>query len=121
MTTEIQALEQKLETFRGAVGERFDEVGVRFDRVHDDLKDLTKALRDLIRIDGDIRRLQDATGRIGRECEDHEKRLRVLEQDGAGTRVKVGVIGRGQLLLFSTIAAGLGAVFSGVVVYALTH
>lgn len=114
MTAELKDLEQKLETFRSEVGERFD-------RVHDDLKDLTKALRDLIRLDGDIRRLQDAIGRIGRESGDHEKRLRVLEEATAGQRVKVGVIGRGQLLIFSTIAAAAGAVFSGVVVYALTH
>ena len=52
---DLQSLDKKLETFRGEIGERFD-------RVHDDLKELTKALRDLIRLDGDIRRLQDAIG-----------------------------------------------------------
>jgi len=40
---------------------------------------LTEALRDLIRIDGDMKRIQDAQSRIGRQVDDHETRLRVVE------------------------------------------
>ena len=110
MSTEIQAVEEKVEFLR-------TELGRRFDTVQEELKELTKALRDLIRLDGDIRRLQDAVGRIGRETEDHEKRLRTLEGSGAATQATVKHADR-QSWLIITAAASL---LSGLVVFLLTH
>jgi len=62
----------------------------QFSGVRSDIKELTKALHDLIRLDGDIKRQSDAVGRIGREVEDHEKRIRVLEVAAPGTKKSVG-------------------------------
>jgi len=111
---DIQALEHKLETFR-------DEIGGRFDRVHDDLKELTKALRDLIRLDGDIRRLQDAMSRIGHESGDHELRLRELEGANATAAVEHRHLDRTQWLGITTVSTIISAIVVGVIVFVVTH
>lgn len=91
MDVEIQ---ERLDDLRQDFGKRLDvlggEVKSQLGVVNVELRELTKALRDLIRLDGDIRRLQDAVGRIGRETEDHEKRLRVIESRGTAQTVTLG-------------------------------
>jgi len=88
--------EDELDDFKRDVSNQF--AGVR-----SDIKELTSALRDLIRLDGDIKRQSDAVGRIGREVEDHEDRIRALEVTGAGTKKTVSlmdkVLERGALLV----------------------
>jgi hypothetical protein len=50
--------------------------------LRNDVKEISDSLRELIRIDGDMKRIGDAVGRIGKETADHESRLRVLELKG---------------------------------------
>lgn len=47
--------------------------------VRTDLKELAKAMRELIRMDGDLKRQNDLIMRIGKQVDDLEKRTRVLE------------------------------------------
>jgi hypothetical protein len=83
------------------------DVSDQFAGVRSDIKDLTKALRDLIILDGDIKRQSDVVARVGREVEDHEKRIRSLEVTGAGTKKTVTlmdkVFERGALLLIGAV------------------
>ena len=57
------------------------EFQAEFRGVRGDLKEQTKALQELVRLDGDISRLDDAMHRIGHEAKDHEKRIRELEMN----------------------------------------
>ena len=91
--SDIDLVEQKVDTLTATV------FGLR-----DEVKELTKALRELIRIDGDIKRLSEAIGRIGGESEDHEARLRVLESRG-GRRMEALIthglsVGIGCMVMF---------------------
>lgn len=114
MANEVETLERKLEEMR-------DDVRTQFAEVRDDLKELTKALRELIRLDGDIRRLQDACGRIGRESEDHEKRLRALEQTRGADAMTVKHLDRTQWLQITTVVSIIASVIAGVAVWGFTH
>lgn len=106
----IQTVESKLDDFRVEVRKRMDTVG-------DELRELTKALRELIRIDGDIRRIQDAVGRIGRQVDDHEERTRALETAGSAHAVTVKHLSAGQALV---LAAG-SSMLTGLIIFLLTH
>lgn len=110
MIDETQAVQKIVEDLR-------KEVSGRFDSMQEDIKELTKALRDLIRIDGDIRRLQDSVGRIGRETEDHEKRVRLLEGSGVATQSDIKHADRQSWLLITAAASLLTAL----VVFLLTQ
>lgn len=103
-------VEQKLEDFRA-------EVRLQFDRVGGELKELTQALRDLIRIDGDIRRLGEVTKRIGGQVDEHEKRLRVVEIAGTANHSETKQHDR--LLWLIVVAAS--NLLTGLIVYALTR
>jgi septal ring factor EnvC (AmiA/AmiB activator) len=102
-------VEQQLQEFRAEVRQRFDRVG-------EDLKELTKALRDLIRLDGDIRRLAEAVKRIGTQVDDHEGRLRAVEANG--TAAQADTKHHDKLLWFIVIAAS--NVVTAILVHALT-
>lgn len=110
MAAEQQALEDKLEDLRG-------EVGRRFDTVHNDMKDLTKALRDLVRLDGDLHRIQDSVVRIGAQVDDHEQRLRPLETSGAVQGVTVKHISSTQAMFLAAACS----LFTGLLIWLLTH
>lgn len=110
--TDILALEQKIEGLRS-------EVSARFDLVHDDLKELTKALRELIRLDGDIRRLQDAIGRIGRTSDDHENRLRLVEAAATAGATQSKHLDRTQWLGVTTVVALVAALALALLLYLL--
>ena len=103
-------VEQKLEDFRTEVREQFNRVG-------DELKELTQALRDLIRIDGDIRRLREAIKRIGGQVDDHEKRLRSAERAGTASHTETKQHDR---LLWLIVVASSN-VLTGFIVYAITR
>lgn len=60
--------------------------------VRADIKDLTLALRDLIRLDGDLKRIEQAQSRIGRQVDDHEERMREMEVGSAGHGKTVGLV-----------------------------
>ena len=83
------------------------EVRHRFDRVHEDLKEMTQALRELVRLDGNIKRLEEAVGRIGDEVRDQEKRLRTLEHRGAGTAKTIGGVEVFARYAAAAVAGGL--------------
>ena len=80
---DVDEIKRDLESFKKSIGGRLDGV-------QSELRELTKALRELIRIDGDIKRVQDAMARIGRQVDDHEERLRTVEVNGAGTGARLG-------------------------------
>jgi septal ring factor EnvC (AmiA/AmiB activator) len=107
-------VEDKIQALRDDVSEQFGEV-------RKELKELTQALRDLIRLDGDIRRLQDAVSRIGRSCDDHELRLRVLEEAKTATTVRTGYLDRRQWLVTTTAAVLFSGTATGLLVFYLTH
>jgi hypothetical protein len=69
-----------------------EELNVQLAGVRADIKDLTLALRDLIRLDGDLKRIEQAQTRIGRQVDDHEDRLRSVEVGGAGHAKTVGLV-----------------------------
>lgn len=103
---DVDALKSDLERLRSSVNEQFGAV-------REDLRELTAAFRELIRMDGDMRRINDALARIGAQVDDHEKRLRLLENGHAADGVRIG--GNERIVwLFVTVAAGL-------LTYFLTH
>jgi hypothetical protein len=53
--------------------------------VREKLDDVVVALRELVRIDGDVKRYSDALVRIGRQVDDHDERIRAVEIKSAGT------------------------------------
>lgn len=110
--TDILALQQKIEGLRA-------EVSARFDLVHEDLKELTKALRELIRLDGDIRRLQDAIGRIGRTSDDHELRLRTVESAVTTGAVQSKHLDRTQWLGVTSVVSLVSALVLALLLYFL--
>lgn len=81
---QIEQMQQDLTEFKADVRGQFD--GVRAD-----LRELTQALRELIRLDGDIRRIDDKVIRIGAEVDDHENRLREMEKSDAAQTRSVGL------------------------------
>jgi hypothetical protein len=76
--------------------------------VTDRLDSLSKALGSLIRMEERISGQNQALGRIGREVDDHEKRIRALEYFHSGDRVRWGVS--------SWAAALAGTIGGGVVI-----
>ncbi len=69
-------LEGRFEQFRSDVNSKLDGIG--------------QALQELIRLDGDIKRQQDAIVRIGRQVDSHETRMRDLEKGSALNSRSVG-------------------------------
>lgn len=64
---------------KDVIAEKVDGLSRDVGGLRADMKELTKAMKELIRIDGDIKRLGDMVMRIGKESDDHETRLRMLE------------------------------------------
>lgn len=95
----------ELESFKSDVSRQFD--GVR-----NDLKELTKAMRELIRLEGDIKRTSDALIRIGRQVDDHDERIRALETSDASERVRVSHSERFIWLIISLGTGFIGSVLT---------
>ena len=122
MSGEESVMERKLEHMRV-------EVNRRFDVVHGDLKELTQALREMIRLDGDLKRQNDALVRVGRQVDAHEERLHDIEVnrlpqiEGRNTETQT-TAKQNSRFVWLLITAG-ASVFSGglvgLVVYGLTH
>lgn len=108
--TEITALESKVESLSQNVNSQLS--GVRTD-----IKELTSALRDLIRMDGEIKNISLLVNRIGGEVDDHEERMRKLEQHSIVNSVKIGA---GERVYWMLALVALN-VFTGVVVYTVNH
>lgn len=85
----------------------------QFVGVRQDIKELTAAFRELIRMDGDLKRINDAMARIGSQVDDHEQRLRFVENGHAGDRVRIGNAER--------VAWALLLIVFNVAQYFLTH
>lgn len=56
------------------------EVRTQFKEVRKGIADLTDALRELVRVDGNVLRIEEKVDRMGEEVDDHEARIRVLEE-----------------------------------------
>jgi len=110
MMTDIAILESKLENLS-------QEVGSQLQGVRSDIKDLTKALRDLIRMDGEIKNVAALVSRIGDEVDDHEERMRILEKHSLVNSVKIGA---GERTYWMLAVFGLN-VLTGVIVYTVNH
>lgn len=118
----LAALDNKVETLRRDVSQHL--AGVR-----NDIKDLTAALREMIRLDGEIKRQNDAVGRIGRQVDKQEERLHeietvrlpALEVGGVKTGVVTESNDRFNWKLISVALTTLGAVVGGLIVYVATH
>lgn len=93
------------------------------------LEEMSKELRDVIRLDGDLKRHDDAIKRIGRQVDDHEERIKhievvrlpSIETKGAVTGQVAASSDRFMIILVSAAASLLSAVASGTVVYLVTH
>lgn len=59
--------------------QKVDDLGEDVSGINKELKTMNNSLTDLIKIDGNIRRLEEKIDRIGTEKDDHESRLRLLE------------------------------------------
>jgi len=68
MSSELDVLNQKV-----------DALTSNLSGIDNELKKVNQSLTDLIRIDGDIRRIEEKIDRIGLENDDHENRIRELE------------------------------------------
>ena len=77
------ALKTELKEFKA-------DVNSRFDSLHSDLTELTKAMRDLIKLDGYIQRVADQSNRIGKQVDLLEERVRELELANATNSKTVG-------------------------------
>lgn len=93
---DVDALKGDLDGLRTSVNAQLE--GMR-----KDIKDLTSAFRDLVRIDGDIQRTNDALVRIGRQVDDHEERLRSVENSQAADQVRIGSSERMFWVVFSAV------------------
>jgi chromosome segregation ATPase len=85
--------------------------------VKERLDKLTQVITDLVRLDGVMARQNDALGRIGREVEDHEKRLRRLEGQFSGDEVRWGISSWAGTLLVSAAVGVVSSVAVGITVY----
>jgi len=108
--SDVTALDQKIETLRS-------EVTTQLRTVSSDMKELTRALRELIRLDGDIKNLSTLVTRVGGQVDDHEKRLRRVETSSTVNTVKVGSSER----FFWIAGAALFSVLSNIIVYVVTR
>lgn len=129
MNEEIAQLDGKIETLR-------KDVNTQLTGVRTDIKELTEVLRDLIRMDGEIKNISTLTERIGNEVDDHEKRLRGLEKNGADADVVVKLTDRVTVLeqssavntvkigsgerLYWLIGSGAVSLLVGVIVFLVT-
>ena len=94
-----------------------------------ELKEITHALRDLIRLDGDLKRQNDAILRIGKQVDGHEVRLHEIETVRLPTIEITGATGRARLTtetkhhdrLLILIVSGAASVLTGLVVFLLTR
>lgn len=118
----LAALDNKVENLRRDVSQHL--AGVR-----NDIKDLTAALRELIRLDGEMKRQNDAVARIGRQVDKQEERLHeietvrlpALEVGGVKTGVVTESNDRFNWKLISVALTTFAAVVGGLIVYAVTH
>lgn len=118
----LEALDAKFEKLRHSVDEQFG--GVR-----KELKELTQALRDLIRLDGDLKRQNDAIVRIGRQVDDHENQLRDIQQvrlpaieiGGTRTQLNADTSTRFFWIVITAAASVCSSVIAGTAVYLVTH
>lgn len=98
-------VEGKLESFR-------EEVNSRFVEVRSDIRELTKALRDLIRLDGDIKRIQDQMLRLSKVVDQHELYIGDLRLDSNTSTITISKYER----LFWFIMAIGSSVLTAIVV-----
>ena len=61
------------------LNQKVDDMGKNITGINNELKQVNESLKHLIRIDGDIKRIEEKIDRIGTQSDDHEKRLRCLE------------------------------------------
>lgn len=96
--------------------------------VRSEIKELAQALRDLIRLDGDLTRVADMTARVGKEIDelaslmrvqytDTDKRLRSLETTQAGNNKSVGLFDG---LVAHVLSLAVGLVVGAVVMKAVS-
>lgn len=116
MTT-IENVERGLEVFRS-------EVNGRFEALQAEIRELTNALREQVRIDGEIKRVNDALSRMGKQIDKQEERggevearLRNVEQSAVSHKTEVRHLDR---LAWLPITAAV-SVITGLVVWLLTR
>jgi len=104
----IMMTERKLEDFREETKERFNEI-------RSDIKELTLALRELIRLDGDIKRLNEVVERIGDQVKTNSQDIGLLKIATARSSVTVGVHERWFWVGVSFIFAVAGGILTKLV------
>lgn len=119
--SEIEVVEQKIEHLRVDFSRQFADVREDLTGMRTDVKEIGKALTELIRLDGETKRQNDALKRIGRQVDDHETRLRSAETSGAAHNTEVKTkLGFHDHFVIVLIAA-TSNVLTGAAVYVLTH
>ncbi|MDZ7804333.1 hypothetical protein [Thiohalophilus sp.] len=124
---DVQAVE--IDAIKQDSSEIRDEMRTSITGVRSDLKELTSALHDLIRLDGELNRVADLTGRIGTEVDslarlmrkEHgsfDARLRSLEVGQAGNDKSVGLfddwVRYGGFVIVGLVVGGVVAKAAGV-------
>ena len=114
MNGEIALLDQKVEGMRASVERRFDGV-------ESELRKLGELLRELVKIEGDIKVNDAALKRIGGEVDDHDKRLCILEIAMAASGATQKVESKNFDQRVAWIYGIIGAAITGITVYVFTH
>lgn len=106
--TDVAELRSDVQRFKKDVSDQFGAIRA-------DLKDLVQAMRELVRIDGDIKRVNDVVDRVGHEVDDHELRIRKIEQLVLLNESRVAGITRIHAAAFAIISS----LATGVITYFL--
>jgi len=96
---------------------QYDALRQELKGLREDVRALAGKLESVIRLEGDLQRHADLAARIGRQVDEHEKRLRYMENSLPTTREKLrGQANSWERLIWlggMIIAAISGAVASG--------
>jgi carbamoylphosphate synthase small subunit len=65
------------------------EMNAQMSSLRDEIKHMTRALTELIRLEGEMKAQTGALTRIGRQVDDHETRIRVTEVNGSVNQSQV--------------------------------
>lgn len=66
------------------------EMSEQFSSMRSDIKEISTALVELVRLEGKFERVNELVYRVASEVDDLEKRVRIVENDNGVSRTKIG-------------------------------
>lgn len=116
--SEVDAVRQELHGLRSYMENQFSEFREDFRQFSNGVRQLVERV---LSVEGEGKRLADAVRRIGLEVEDHELRLRRLEQEQPLTLDRRSSGDRLRWLWISAAVTALGSGITGIIVYTVTR